>query len=224
MIESKGLLDTLKTLALIKRRPDITRDAFREHYEQVHAPLAIETVMAGTKRYVRNHLRDVLHGEPRFDVVSAFWYQSAESALSILERLTAPVGEAILRDERTFMDKPANGFFAVVEQHEEGDERAEATLRVVVLAAAPGGVDAEPFAAEFEERYLGPLRDAVRDGSWCLHHRVVPVNRDRPDYDVVTQIHAGSDAGLVEWARKLAGTGARVVVATVSEHESELPW
>ena len=29
----------IRTLSLIKRRPDITRDAFREHYETVHAPL-----------------------------------------------------------------------------------------------------------------------------------------------------------------------------------------
>jgi hypothetical protein len=50
------------------------------------------------------------------------------------------------------------------------------------------------------------------------------VNEDRPDYDAVTQLHAEGDAGLVEWAATVSGTGARVVLATVSEHESALPW
>jgi hypothetical protein len=39
---------------------------------------------------------------------------------------------------------------------------------------------------------------------------------------VVTQIHAAADAGLAQWAKELAATGAGVVVVTVSEHESKL--
>ena len=46
----------IRTLSLIKRRPDITRDAFREHYETVHAPLALP-FMDGLERYVRYHPR-----------------------------------------------------------------------------------------------------------------------------------------------------------------------
>ena len=61
----------IRTLSLIKRRPDIERAAFREHYETVHAPLALPH-MEGLVRYVRYHLEDELLGDVGFDVVSAF--------------------------------------------------------------------------------------------------------------------------------------------------------
>jgi uncharacterized protein (TIGR02118 family) len=214
----------MKTLALIKRRHDVSRDAFRAHYEEAHAPLAIDTLLEGTRRYVRYHLREELFGEPRFDVVTAFWYQSVEHALAIMERLAGPDGEAIRRDELTFMDKPANSFFAVIEQLETGKESVDAGLRLVALVAAPAGEDTGRFVAHYEAQHLPALRGAVRDARWCLHHRVLPVSQDRPDYDVVTQLHAEGDAGVVEWAATVSGTGARVVLATVSEHESALPW
>jgi len=94
----------MKTLALIVRRPDTSRDSFGEHYEQVHAPLAVRTLLEETTRYVRHHLRKELHGRPAFDVVSAFWYRDAAAAIGVQRRLSALGGEAILRDERRGAD------------------------------------------------------------------------------------------------------------------------
>src|SRR5262245_64437837 len=111
----------MKTLALIARRPDTSRDSFRDHYEDVHAPLAVRTLLEGTTRYVRNHLREELFGRPGFDVVTAFWYRDAAAAISVMKRTESPAGEPILRDELTFMDKPANTFFAVAEHAMRGD-------------------------------------------------------------------------------------------------------
>jgi hypothetical protein len=95
----------MKTLALIARRRDIDRAEFRDHYEEIHAPLAVRTLLEGTTRYVRHHLREELFGRPAFDVVTGFWYRDAAAAIEIMRRTETPVGDAIRRDELTFMDK-----------------------------------------------------------------------------------------------------------------------
>jgi hypothetical protein len=57
---------------------------------------------------------------------------------------------------------------------------------------------------------------------WCLQNRAQRFGAADPAFDVVTQIHAAGDAGLAEWAGSIAASGASVVLATVSEHESAL--
>jgi hypothetical protein len=214
----------MKTLALIARRKDIPRDAFRDHYEDVHAPLAIDTLLAGTRRYVRFHLREVLLGEPGFDVVTGFWYRDAAAALEIGKRLAGSQGEPILRDELTFMDKPANTFFAASEHPVSGSEEADAAWRAVVLVAAPEGRDVGEFLAAYESEQLPKLQAATRHPTWCIQNRAIAMGPDRPAFDAITHLHAEADAGVAHWAAEFAQTGATVVVARVTEHESTLPW
>ena len=213
----------MKSLALIKRRPDLSRDAFRDHYEDTHAPLAIATVLDGTTRYVRSHLREVLYGEPAFDVVTAFWYADLEAALEVGRRLESPVGEAILADELTFMDKPANRVLPVSEHPVLGDESAPADLRAVALAGAPAGEAGEDFVARYEADWLPRLQAGLRAPRWCLQNRGLALGPEPPVFDAVTQLHADGDAGLADWAAALSAEGARVVVARVEERESPLP-
>ena len=103
----------IRTLALIVRRPDTSREDFRAHYEEVHAPLALPH-MKGLKHYLRNHVAEELNGfEPGFDVMTEFTYASDEDVKHIFRVLQSPEGEPILRDELSFMDKPRNTFFAI---------------------------------------------------------------------------------------------------------------
>jgi hypothetical protein len=212
----------MKTLALIARRRDIDRAEFRDHYEEIHAPLAVRTLLEGTRRYVRHHLRDELFGRPAFDVVTAFWYRDAAAAVAIMRRTETPAGEPIRRDELTFMDKPANTFFAVTEHELHGKEDRAAGLAAVALARRPVGQDLAHFVERYENDSVPALLEAVRAPVWCLQNRAVRFDSADPAFDVVTQIHAAADDGLEGWARSLAATGASVVVATVSEHESAL--
>jgi len=212
----------MKTLALIARRPDITRGDFRDHYEEIHALLAVRTLLEGTTRYVRHHLREELFGHPAFDVVTAFWYRDAAAAAEILRRTETPAGDAIRRDELTFMDKPANTFFAVTERVVRGGEDRAAPLAAIALVRRPAGTEAARFAESYENRELPRLLDAVRAPAWCLQNRALRFGLDDPAFDVVTQVHAAADAGLAQWAKELAASGARVVLATVTEHESAL--
>src|SRR5262245_15284682 len=214
----------MKTLALIVRRPDLTRGEFRDHYEDVHAPLAVRTLLEGTTRYVRHHLREEVFGLPAFDVVSGFWYRDAAAAAEIMRRTEAPVGEAIRRDELTFMDKPANTFFAVADRVVRGAEDRDAPLAAIALVRRPADEDAAHFVEEYERERVPQLLDATRSPAWCLQNRTLRFGPADPAFDAVTQVHAAGDRGLAQWGKDLAATGAGVVVVKVSEHESELPW
>ena len=214
----------MKTLALIARRPDITRDEFRDHYEEIHAPLAVRTLLEGTTRYVRHHVREELFGSPVFDVVTAFWYRDAAAAVEVMRRTETPAGEAIRRDELTFMNKPANTFFAVTEQVVRGAEQRAAALSVIALVRRPLGEDAARFAPTYESEQVPRLLDATRAPSWCLQNRALRFGAADPAFDAVTQVQAAADTGLAQWAKELAATGAGVVLVAVSEHETALPW
>ena len=212
----------MKTLALIARRRDIDRAEFRDHYEEIHAPLAVRTLLAGTTRYVRHHLREELFGRPAFDVVTAFWYRDAAAAAEIMRRTGTPAGEAIRRDELTFMDKPANTFFAVTERVVRGAEDRGAGLAALVLVRWEAGHDTAQLVERYEKDAVPALLDAARAPAWCLQNRALRFGPNEPAFDVVTQVHAAGDAGLAKWAQELAATGASVVLATVTEHESAL--
>jgi hypothetical protein len=212
----------MKTLALIARRHDLSRADFRDHYEEVHAPLAVRTLLEGTTRYVRHHLCDPLFGSPAFDVVTAFWYRDAAAAAQIMRRTETPTGEAIRQDELTFMDKPANTFFAVTERVVRGAEDRDAALAAIALVRRPAGDDAARFVESYDRDQLPRLLDATRSPAWCLQNRAIRFGPAEPAYDAVTQLHAAADTGLAQWAKDLSATGAGVVVVTVTEHESAL--
>ena len=212
----------MKTLALIVRKPGISREAFRAHYEQVHAPLALP-LMSGLVRYVRHYVRDELHGSAGFDAMTAFTYRDEAALRSVIARLAAPAGDALLRDELSFMHKPQNRFFAAREVAESGarDPAARPKWACIALAKRAPGESEAAFAADFAARALPELRAAVRGLRWSLHHEALTAFGE-PPFDVVTQLHADADAGVARWAAELERAGARVTLVSVEEGETPI--
>jgi uncharacterized protein (TIGR02118 family) len=198
----------VKTLALIVRRPDLSRAAFRAHYEAVHAPLATP-LLSGLLRYVRHHVLGEIHGAPPFDVVTSFVYRDAAAARAVMARVAGPEAEALRQDELTFMDKPRNTFFAVREEGERGARAAPADFQAVVLVK--GG-----------PARLSPPREAVRGLAWELCNESLP-QFGAPPFDRVWQLHAAADDGLAAWGARAAGQGAGVCIVRVSEDETPIP-
>lgn len=91
----------VKTIGFMVRRPDITRAAFREHYETRHAPMAVP--LFPFRRYRRNHLIDQVV-EPGFDCISEFWFDSLET---IATSMAGEAGATMRADERNFLDQSA---------------------------------------------------------------------------------------------------------------------
>ena len=208
----------LKTFALIARRPDITRDAFREHYEEIHSPLALP-LFEGLDRYVKYHLERDLVGHADFDVISTFWYESAERAIASQQRFDGPEGEPIKRDEATFMDQPRARILPVVEETLiDGDEGGEGSEQSFVFVKAPES-GAEAYFADFAECQWPALRDAFGDPSFAQRQQVLLP--DAPLAHVVYQVRGAPDADAISrWAQAETQRGASLLAITTRLYES----
>ena len=210
----------MKTLALIVRKPGLSRENFRAHYEELHAPLALP-LMSGLLRYVRQHVHEELHGAAGFDVMTSFTYRDVAAMQQVIARLAGPAGDAILRDELTFMDKPRNRFFEVREASETGARAADAPFTCIVFVKHASGRGAGDLAAEFANRALPALRDSVPGLRWCLHQAALG-SFGEPPWDAVTQLHADAVGDLLAWCLEREREGARALLVRVSEHASAI--
>lgn len=209
----------IRTLSLIKRRPDIDRDAFRSHYETVHAPLALPH-MSGLVRYVRYHLEAELFGTIGFDVISAFWYRDADSTAKMMETLASPAGKPILEDELTFMDKPANTFFPVSERMlAEGDE---GDVHDWVLVRKPEDVDRSDASKRLVRDHLPGLLAACDSLRMALVRDAFPVEGRELRYNAAIQIGSDGIVGLDAWAEGLEAEGWAVAAVRTRRHETDL--
>lgn len=191
-------------LALIVRRPDTSRREFRDHYEDIHAPLALP-FMEGLQSYLRNHVQLALDGvEPEFDVVSQFAYESLEVASRMQGVLASEAGQVILDDEATFMHQAKNTFFAISDATRvvEGNASAGAFVKVAAAAKAPAGADAAAYRAGFANETLAPLLQSGPKVLRCESHDVLGGPHGSP-YDSVAFIWFAADgfdaATLARW-------------------------
>ncbi|MFO8010896.1 MAG: EthD domain-containing protein [Dehalococcoidia bacterium] len=109
----------IKTIALLKRKPGISREEFARHYEEVHAPMAIK-LLTVFRKYVRNHVVEVPGVEgPDFDCVSEFWFDSVEDAMEVQEILQSDAARELREDEASFIDSSKTVSFMVDERISE---------------------------------------------------------------------------------------------------------
>ena len=176
-------------LALIVRRPDVSRAEFRDHYEDIHAPLALP-FMEGLAGYLRNHVEVALDGvEPAFDVLSQFTFESVEHAGRMQGVLQSEAGQVILKDEATFMNQAANTFFAISDARVvvDGVATAGEFVKVAAAAKAPAGSDSGAYRAAFATDTLAPLLDCGVPVVRCEIHDVLGGPHGEP-YDSVAFI------------------------------------
>jgi len=109
----------IKSIALIKRKPGLSREEFIKHYEEVHAPLALKHFPT-FKRYVRNYVITVPGTEePDFDCITEFWFDDIEGAMAVTEALgdyKTEIGKIFLDDEEKFQDRGRTRTFLVDER------------------------------------------------------------------------------------------------------------
>ena len=212
----------IRVLAFIRRRADVSRDAFRCHYEEVHVPTALPT-LGGVVHYVRQHIREEIFGAPGFDCMTSFEYRDAAAVRAAFERIEGPQGDAIRRDELRFMDKPANRWL-VVEPAPGGSGPApdDGGTQLLVCASAPAGRDAQAFRAAFAGEPLRRLREALGAGRPCRAQLAREASAGAPLFDAVVQLGGSETSGLSAWVRELEATGAAVLAARVSVHATPL--
>ena len=68
----------LKFMVVLYRRPDLTKEQFRHHMEQIHAPLA--KALAGLRHYKQNHVRgDLKRNPPGWDAIIELYFDNWET-------------------------------------------------------------------------------------------------------------------------------------------------
>lgn len=111
----------LKTITLLKRRPDLSMEAFIAHYEAVHARIGEKYLAAGATRYVRRFLHPVpglVEADKPYDVVMEIWFADRAAYDRTMASLVEPGPAAeIAVDEERLFDRAQNRTF-FVEEHE----------------------------------------------------------------------------------------------------------
>lgn len=104
MIQKQGVVGpaSVHLIALCKRKPGMSVEAFQNYWREHHGPLACKA--PGLRRYVQDHPLARLYGgrdEPLCDGVAEAWFDSLED----LQRSTqTPEVKAVRADEPNFMD------------------------------------------------------------------------------------------------------------------------
>lgn len=118
----------IKLIALIKRRPDVTLEAFCDYYEHRHAPLfqrAIpDEVAAAITHYVQNHAVQLGNGttETPYDCVTEIGFDDLDGMRQWSSWYLGEGGKVLRDDEENFMD-PSQRTLIVTEEHRIGNGR-----------------------------------------------------------------------------------------------------
>lgn len=131
----------MKNVILVNRLDGMSRDAYREHYENVHAPLGAKWFHF--HKYVRNHVVEAESDHVEFDCYGEFW--PAATAEETAEVLQGPAAEIMVDDRALFMHTRRTG----------------GNVEEVLLAGAPRGID--PPRTRREIVLLRRRPDASRD-------------------------------------------------------------
>jgi hypothetical protein len=113
----------VKTIAFLKRKAELSREAFIEYYETKHVPLIL-AIAPQICEYRRNFLVEagaiVMPGAAPldFDVVTEIWYPDRHAYTAAMAAFTLPANaERIARDEENVFDRFRTRFFEVDERH-----------------------------------------------------------------------------------------------------------
>jgi hypothetical protein len=212
----------MRVLAFIVRRPDVTRDHFRDHYEDIHVPTALP-FLGGITGYVRHHIREALHGVPPFDCMTAFDYRDEAAVQAVMKRIQSPEAEGLHDDERTFMDVARNHYFAVRDAAPwRGGATPTAAAHLLACVRRPPAEKFQGFCERFVAEALPALETAVDRPEWLRLQFALGGSGPSAAYDAVAQIGARGAGRLAGWARALEASGAHAVAARVSAHATPM--
>jgi uncharacterized protein (TIGR02118 family) len=113
---------SFKVIALLARKPGLSRTEFRHYYETRHVPLIRESFAGHLLEYRRNFLEPdgAILGDAAapadFDVVTEIWFRDRASYDAMLAmHAKTDVGTRIAADEANFLDLTKTRFFKVEE-------------------------------------------------------------------------------------------------------------
>lgn len=115
-----GETKAYKILLFMKRRPDISVEAFRDYYENSHAPLC-EKYSSAVNRYIRRYIDPQPHPETGvnelpFDVITELWFYDEAVFKGTLAYISSTImPDEIIADEKQLFDRTSFRIATVVE-------------------------------------------------------------------------------------------------------------
>ena len=108
----------VKAIALLKRKPGLSPEEFRKHYEEIHAPLA-KKLFPFMRKYVRRYVIAAPFSpadtEPKFDCITEEWLDDTEAFKRMLDIYMSEAGRPIREDEKELFDMTKMEYFLVEE-------------------------------------------------------------------------------------------------------------
>ncbi len=109
----------IRLFALLRRRPGMDVDEFRNHWHGVHGPLIRDTPelarhLVRYEQHVR-HRPDAISGNDGLDGVAVQWFASIDDFVAFVSE--PAYAESIAPDERRFLDVDAIEFLITDEPH-----------------------------------------------------------------------------------------------------------
>lgn len=89
----------VKIISCLKRRPDLTHEAFVEHWNKVHGPVVRE-LLPGLRRYVQNPTVPVKSRTWEWDGVAELWF---DDVAAVRAAFSSPGWDRIRQDEENFI-------------------------------------------------------------------------------------------------------------------------
>ncbi|MGF2949914.1 EthD domain-containing protein [Microbacterium alcoholitolerans] len=151
-----------KLFFCLRRRSDLTREQFLEHWHGIHADIARRGAsVLGAVRYIQNHtaalpINDALRasrGAPEcFDGVVELWFNSVEDVSATFDEPEARAAiKALIVDEPNFIDLEASPIFLTESHSMWGADGQEGSLHSgVTLVSGDNGAIDSAFAAPLE--------------------------------------------------------------------------
>ena len=116
----------IKLIMCLTRKPGVSREEFQDYWRNQHGPFFMKNASAmRAKKYVQSHTLNSLLNQgmkesrgllPEFDGVAEVWFESEED---LMAGMSSPegqqLGEALLKDEQTFIDHSKSSAFIVQE-------------------------------------------------------------------------------------------------------------
>jgi uncharacterized protein (TIGR02118 family) len=146
-----------KLIALLKRRPGMSVEAFQDYWRNRHAPVV--AACAAVRRCVQSHalLQGYRKGELLFDGIEETWFDSAEAYRACRGD---PAASAIADDEAHFVDRSRTVSMPVdVHVIKDGAYSGDAVKNIEFVNRRPG-MALEPFR-EYWRNVHGPIASRI---------------------------------------------------------------
>ena len=143
----------LKQVTIIKKRTDLSADAFEEHWRTRHAEVVCE--LPGLRRYVQNHMAAASEG---VDGIAEVWFDDVDAMRA---NVGHPALDAIRTDERNFID--VDTMESIIAEPATIIDGEATGAKLIVLVKRNPEVDPERFHRAWRDKVGGAMA-ALADG------------------------------------------------------------